>query len=139
MIAFKLLTAVDVAWRDLLPGVIVAAVALAGLQHLGGSTSTTSSSAPSELYGVFAIVLGLLAWLYLAAQLTIFAAEINVVRARRLWPRSFFSAAAARRRPASAHVLRRDRGARDEQNVEVSFDERARRSRPSTETSIAAR
>ena len=44
-----------------------------------------------QLYGIFALVLGLLAWLYLGAQLTIFAAEINVVRKRRLWPRSFFS------------------------------------------------
>ncbi|HMH48300.1 MAG TPA: YhjD/YihY/BrkB family envelope integrity protein, partial [Solirubrobacteraceae bacterium] len=36
MTAFKLLTAVDVGWRDLLPGVIFAAVSWQLLQHLGG-------------------------------------------------------------------------------------------------------
>ena len=40
----------------------------------------------SSLYGTFAIVL--IAWLYLQAQLTLNAVEINVVRAYRLWPRS---------------------------------------------------
>ena len=40
------------------------------------------------LYGQFAFVLGLIVWLYLVSQLTMYAAELNVVRARRLWPRS---------------------------------------------------
>jgi uncharacterized BrkB/YihY/UPF0761 family membrane protein len=33
-------------------------------------------------------VLGVLSWLFIVAQVTIVCAEINVVRARRLWPRS---------------------------------------------------
>jgi hypothetical protein len=33
-------------------------------------------------------VLGLLAWLYLEAQLALYAVEVNVVLVRRLWPRS---------------------------------------------------
>ena len=37
---------------------------------------------------MFAIVLGLLFWLYLGARLTLYAAEVNVVAARQLWPRS---------------------------------------------------
>jgi membrane protein len=40
------------------------------------------------LYGTFAVVLGLLGWLYLQAELTLYAVEANVVRAYRLWPRS---------------------------------------------------
>jgi hypothetical protein len=40
------------------------------------------------VYGVFALVLGLLAWLYLQAQITLYAVEAAVVRARKLWPRS---------------------------------------------------
>jgi len=40
------------------------------------------------VYGVFAIVLGLMFWLYLGARLTLYAAELNVVAARQLWPRS---------------------------------------------------
>ena len=122
MTAFKLLTAVDVSWRDLLPGVIVAAVFWQLLQHLGGFYVDHELKRTGPLYGVFALVLGLLAWLYLGAQLTILAAEVNVVRYRRLWPRSFFSDplldADRRALTSSAEVEERV----DEENVEVSFD-----------------
>jgi YihY family inner membrane protein len=91
MTAFKLLTAVELSWRDLLPGVIVAAVFWQLLQHLGGYYVDHELRRTGPLYGVFALVLGLLAWLYLGAQLTLLAAEVNVVRHHRLWPRSFFS------------------------------------------------
>ena len=54
--------------------------------------------------------------------MTLIAAEINVVRARRLWPRSFFSdpllEADKRALTATAEVQERI----DEQNVEVTFD-----------------
>ena len=45
----------------------------------------------SETYGFFAVVIGLLSFIYLAAELTLLAAEINVVRARHLWPRALFN------------------------------------------------
>ena len=122
MIAFKLLTAVEVPWRDLLPGVIVAAVFWQLLQHLGGFYVEHELKHTGPLYGVFALVLGLLAWLYLGAQLTIFAAELNVVRMRRLWPRSFFSdpllEADKRAMTSSAETEERVQ----EENVEVNFD-----------------
>jgi membrane protein len=122
MTAFKLLTAADVGWRELLPGVVVAAVFWQLLQHLGGYYLDHELKRTGPLYGVFALVLGLLAWLYLGAQLTIFAAEINVVKARRLWPRSFFSDplldADRRALTSSAEVEERI----DEENVEVDFD-----------------
>ena len=91
MTAFKLLTTAEVSWRELLPGVVLAAVFWQLLQHLGGFYVDHELKRTGPLYGIFAVVLGLLAWLYLGAQLTIFAAEVNVVRMRRLWPRSFFS------------------------------------------------
>ena len=70
---------------------MLAAVFWQLLQHLGGFYVDHELKRTGPLYGIFAVVLGLLAWLYLGAQLTIFAAEVNVVRMRRLWPRSFFS------------------------------------------------
>ena len=42
----------------------------------------------TDTYGLFATVIGLLSWLSLAAQLLLIAAELNAVRALRLWPRS---------------------------------------------------
>jgi YihY family inner membrane protein len=123
MTAFKLLTAVEVSWRELLPGVIVAAIFWQLLQHLGGFYVDHELKRTGPLYGIFALVLGLLAWLYLGAQLTMFAAEINVVRYHRLWPRSFFSdpllEADMRALTSSAEVEERVH----EENVEVSFDE----------------
>jgi uncharacterized BrkB/YihY/UPF0761 family membrane protein len=122
MTAFKLLTAVEISWRELLPGVIVAAVFWQLLQHLGGYYVDHELKRTGPLYGVFALVLGLLAFLYAGAQLTMFAAEINVVRHRRLWPRSFFSdpllPADERALTSSAEVEERV----EEENVEVTFD-----------------
>jgi membrane protein len=122
MTAFKLLTAVDVSWRELAPGVIVAAIFWQALQHLGGVYVSHELKHTGPLYGVFALVLGLLAWLYLGAQLTLLAAEVNVVKVRGLWPRSFFSDplldADRRALTFSAEVEERV----DEENVEVSFD-----------------
>jgi YihY family inner membrane protein len=88
IIAFRVLTARDVAWRDLLPGAIFAAIAFQILQALGGLYVSHTLKGMSQTYGLFAIVLGLLAWIYLQAQVVVYAAEINVVRAKRLWPRS---------------------------------------------------
>ena len=122
MCAFKLLTALELSWRELLPGVIVAAVCWQLLQHLGGYYIEHELKRTGPLYGVFALVLGLLAWLYLGAQLTIFAAEINVVRRRRLWPRSFFSDplldADKRALTSSAEIEERV----EQENVEVNFE-----------------
>ena len=122
MAAFKLLTAVDISWRALLPGVVVAAVCFQLLQHLGGFYLDHELKRTGPLYGVFALVLGLLAWLYIGAQLTMFAAEINVVRVHRLWPRSFLSDplldADERALTYSAEVEERV----EQETVEVTFD-----------------
>ncbi len=91
MLAFKLLTAEDLSWRELLPGVITATVFWQLLQHLGGFYIEHELKHREAIYGIFAAVLGLIAWLYLGAQLVMLAAEVNVVKVRQLWPRSFFS------------------------------------------------
>ena len=42
----------------------------------------------SQTYGGFAAVVGILTWLLIAAEITLMAAEVNVVLTRKLWPRS---------------------------------------------------
>jgi membrane protein len=120
--AFRLLTVAQVKTRDLLPGVIVGAVIWQLLQHVGGYHVDHVVRHAQETSGLFAFVLGLLAWLYLGAQVTLLAAEINVVRALRLWPRSFFSEplldADRRALTSSAEVEER----LHRENVEVDFD-----------------
>ena len=122
MTAFKLLTAIDLSWRTLLPGVLFAAISFQLLQHLGGYYLDHELKRTGPLYGIFALVLGLLAWLYLAAQLTIFGAEINVVKARRLWPRSFF---ADELLPSDERALRSSADVEErvpQEDVKVEFD-----------------
>jgi YihY family inner membrane protein len=88
LLAFKVLTRHGIEWRRLLPGAVVAGVAFLVLQNVGGWYIDRTLSRATPLYGTFAVVLGLLAWLYLQAQLTMLAGELNVVLARRLYPRS---------------------------------------------------
>jgi membrane protein len=85
---FRLLTSEEVETADLIPGVIVAAVLWQLLQHVGGFYVDHVVRHAKETSGLFAFVLGLLTWLYLGGQVTVIAAEVNVVRARGLWPRS---------------------------------------------------
>lgn len=120
-VAFRMLTTNEVHTRDLVPGVLSAAIFWQVLQHLGGYWASRVKH-EEALYGTFGLVLGLLAFLFIGAQLTIFAAEINVVRARRLWPRSLFSPplteADRRALTSSAETEERIK----EENVEVTFD-----------------
>jgi YihY family inner membrane protein len=88
LLAFKILTAAPVAWDDLWIGAALGAVAWTVLQALGGYYVSHQLRSASEVYGAFGTVIGLLAWIYLGAQITLLGAEVNVVRARRLWPRS---------------------------------------------------
>jgi YihY family inner membrane protein len=85
---FRLLTSREVETRALVLGIVIAAVGWALLQALGGLYVDRVVSRANATYGFFAIVIGLLSWLYLGAQVVLLAAEANVVRARGLWPRS---------------------------------------------------
>lgn len=87
-LAFRLATARCVPWRNLWPGAILAAAVWQILLSAGGYIVAHQLHRASSLYGTFGIVLGLLAWLFLQAEATLYAAEANVVLVRKLWPRS---------------------------------------------------
>lgn len=118
---FRMLTAADLRWRQLLPGVLLGAALWQLMQYLGGLYIAHELKRTQPLYGTFALVLGLLAWLYLGAQLTLIAAEVNVVRDRRLWPRTLFSPARldADRRALRSSVLAQIRSS--DEHIEVRF------------------
>ena len=88
-VAFRVLTASGVTWRQLRGGAIGAGILYELLQSLGGYYVGHTLKHASDLYGTFGLVIGLLSWIYLAAHITLLAAEANVVASRNLWPRSF--------------------------------------------------
>ncbi len=90
-LGMRLATASSVRTRDLRNGAVLAAIVWQALQTVGVFFVTHSLRHASSLYGIFGLVLGLLAWFYLQAQLTLYAVEADVVRARRLWPRSLLA------------------------------------------------
>ena len=87
-VIFKVLTAEPLGWRDIALGVVLATTFWEALQTVGGYYVRHSLAHANATYGFFAIVIGLLSWLFVAAQLTLYAAEVNVVRRYHLWPRS---------------------------------------------------
>jgi YihY family inner membrane protein len=124
VVAFRVLTSAAVSWRQVLPGAIAGTIGWLGLQTLGGLYVEQVVARASETYGIFAAVIGLLSWLLVAAQLTLLAAEINVVADRRLWPRSFFGgldAADRRAMRTAAQAEQRD----PRQRIVVTFAEPA--------------
>jgi YihY family inner membrane protein len=122
LVGFRVLTVRNVPLRSLLPGALLAALAWALLQWLGGWYVNRQLTHATNTYGTFALVIGLLSWLYLAATVTLYAAELNAVRARKLWPRSLAPPPLG---PADEQVLEdlaKQEERRPEQRVEVSFD-----------------
>ncbi len=85
---FRILTPQQVLWRSLIPGCLIAGPAWTALQAFGGALVAHQLRHTTAVYGLFGTVLGLLWWIYLGAQLTVYAAESNVVVKRRLWPRA---------------------------------------------------
>lgn len=85
---FRLLTTREVDFRALVPGIVIATIGWELLQLLGGWYISHEVRNAGPAYGTFALVIGLLAWIHVGALFVVLGAEANVVRARRLWPRS---------------------------------------------------
>jgi membrane protein len=122
---FRVLTSHSPSWRDVLPGAIVAAVSWEVLQAAGGYIVDRQLRHASSTYGVFAIVIGLLSWIYLAANVTLISAEINAVHVRRLWPRSLSLLGEQALTDGDADALRQRAGVeerRADEEIRVAFD-----------------
>jgi uncharacterized BrkB/YihY/UPF0761 family membrane protein len=120
-VSFRVLTAIDVPWRALVPGAIFAAIGWEILQVGGGLYVHHVVSKASSTYGFFALVIGVLAWLHLGAQLTLYGAEINVVLARRLYPRSLFGPPDTVADRKTLRALAEVEERHDEEQIEVEF------------------
>jgi inner membrane protein YhjD len=91
MVLFKVTTARELRWRDVLLGALIAAVVWQLLQWFGAGYVSHTVKTASATNSVFALVLGLLAFLYLVSVSLVMCAQINVVRVKRLYPRSLLT------------------------------------------------
>jgi YihY family inner membrane protein len=122
--AFHLLTAAQISWRDHAPGVAIATVLFTLLQYFGGLYVSHELRHLGPLYGSFALVLGLLAWLYLCAHVMLLAVEANVVRARRLWPRTLIGETLLDSDRRALRTLAHAQERTSSEHIEVRFEER---------------
>jgi YihY family inner membrane protein len=108
------------------PGAFTVAVFWQALQYLGTIYTTRVIKETGGMNFVFALVLGLIGIIYVASFIGVIGMEVNVVLARRLWPRSIRSVFvdrgeltdADRRAYASYVRAQQHKGA---ENVEVTF------------------
>jgi YihY family inner membrane protein len=132
-VSFRVLTPKGVPSRALVVGAVAGGVAWTLLQAL--STYLIHHYLHSDsVYGVFAVVLGLVAWIYLGVQVTVYAAEVNVVLARRLWPRSIVQPPLTEADRASMALQALQNQRREEQRVRVSFADRPRGAKAGPDT-----
>jgi uncharacterized BrkB/YihY/UPF0761 family membrane protein len=136
LLAFRLATARAIGLRELWLGAAVSAVLWQILLAMGTLLITHELQHSQELYGTFGVVLGLVAWLRLQAQLTLYAIEADVVRVQHLWPRGVAPPplTAADRRAYKGYAEASRRRPEAEQNVDVSFSEQPTRPGPQTAT-----
>ena len=90
LLVFRLLLApkAEVGTRRLLPGAVLGGIAFSVLITVGTGLVTHELRNESATYGAFASVIGVVTFLLLLAKLSIYAAELNPVLDRRLYPRA---------------------------------------------------
>lgn len=91
LVALRVATNRDVTYRQVAPGALAAAVLWQLIQWFGAIYVGHVIKASSATNSVFALVLGLLAFLYLIATTLLVCAEANVVATERLYPRALLT------------------------------------------------
>jgi uncharacterized BrkB/YihY/UPF0761 family membrane protein len=123
-VAFTVLTPKVVGPRGLWPGAVMGGVAFTALITVGTGLLTHTLKNASNTYGTFGTVIGIVAILLLLAKVSIYAAELNPVLSRSLYPRALPlggepTAADLRVLTDLVHAQRR----RDDQVIGVGFGE----------------
>src|ERR1700761_725647 len=85
---FRTAAAGQVATRAMLPAAAISAIGWQLLASAAGVIVAHQLRHAQALAGVFGVVLGLMAWLALQATVIVYAIEADVVRVKKLWPRT---------------------------------------------------
>lgn len=97
-VVFRIVTTRPLRLLDVLPGATMAALSWQVMQSVGAAYVSTVIERASNLTSVFAIVLGLLIFLYTMSVILMLSVEVNVVLKERLWPRALLT-------PFTDHVV----------------------------------
>jgi YihY family inner membrane protein len=85
---YRLVLGRSVPYRVHMPGAVMMGVGVWGLTLIGGLYVQRVITRMTNVFGPFASTIGLLAYVSLLIQIFVFSTEVNVVRAKRLWPRT---------------------------------------------------
>jgi membrane protein len=118
--AFRLMTSADVGTERIWTGVIVAGICWEILQVVGGYYIGHVLKKTTGTYAQFGLVIALLIWLHLGAQMTLYAAEVNVVIDRKLYPRSLFGPVVAADKDTLTRLAKVEERS-EEEKVSVRF------------------
>ncbi|BBX62202.1 hypothetical protein MSAS_13760 [Mycobacterium saskatchewanense] len=91
LVAFRVTTARELTYRQVVPGALAAAFVWQILQWFGAGYVRHTVKSASATNSVFALVLGLMAFLFLVSSTLVLCAEINVVLVERLYPRALLT------------------------------------------------
>ena len=127
---FRLISHGRAGWRSVLPGAIVTASLWQGLQWIGNTyVQEVIIKADNQMNKTFALVLGLIAFIFIAAIMVVLGLEVNVVLRRHLYPRALLTpftdnvilTKADQKAYAAYAKSQRHKGF---QSVEVTFEDR---------------
>jgi uncharacterized BrkB/YihY/UPF0761 family membrane protein len=121
ILGFRILTPKSIPTASLVTGGTLAGSGWTMLQYAGTVLVGHTLRHANQTYGYFGSVLGLISFLSLAAVLTVYAAEVNVVRARKLYPRSLAPPPLTDADRAVLSALAEQGELRPEQRVTVDF------------------
>ncbi|MGD0379771.1 MAG: YhjD/YihY/BrkB family envelope integrity protein [Acidimicrobiales bacterium] len=122
VLGFRILTPKSIKTNCLVTGAVLAGAGWTILQYAGTLLVGHTLRHASQTYGYFGSVLGLISFLYLAAELTVYAAEVNVVRMRKLYPRSITQPPLTPADRAVLTAVAEQGQRRPEQRVHVEFE-----------------
>ncbi len=106
LVSFRVLTAAEATWGQLVPGSIAGSFGFTALITVGAGLVQHQLRHSSETYGALGAVIGVVTFLLLLAKLSMYAAELNPVLAKRLWPRALPGAAPTDADGAAARLAR---------------------------------
>lgn len=119
---FRVAASDQVPTRCLLRGAVITAAGWQLLLTVAGVIVAHQLRHAQAVAGLFGVVLGLLAWLALQVTVMVYAIEIDVVRAKRLWPRSLVQPPLTEADKLYYADAVRAETQRPEQRLEIAYD-----------------